>query len=48
MSCNTEKVWSESKIALEMWCFTIETVVGRRAGRRVWTSGRAMFGPGSQ
>ena len=37
VSCTTEKVWSESKSAPEMLCFTIETVVGGRGGRRFWT-----------
>ena len=32
----------ESKIARERLCFTIETAVGGREGRRCWTAGAAM------
>ena len=42
VSCNTEKVWSESKIAPEMLRFTKETGVGGREGRRFETGGCAV------
>ena len=49
------QVWTESKIAREMLCFTIETGLGGREGRRCRTGGcglcsryaRAMFALGA-
>ena len=51
MVVKTAQVWTESKFAREMLCFTIETAVGGREGRMCPTGGcglcsryvRAMF-----
>ena len=51
MVVKTAQVWTQSKFAREMLCFTIETAVGGREGRMCPTGGcglcsrwaRAMF-----
>ena len=39
MVVKTAQVWRQSKIAREMLCFTMETAVGGREGRRCRTGG---------
>ena len=52
MVVKTAQVWTQSKIAREMLCFTIETAVGGREGRSCRTGGcgrlRAVAGLGAR